>query len=72
MYITAAGGGADGEPAKHGFIAICPMSKAQAKPLTDPVSRERSVDYKLLKEEIAEKMVAFHKDILPGDCGENH
>jgi len=57
MYITAAGEKSDGEKAKHGFIAICPMSKEQTKPLIDPVSQERSADYKLLKEEISEKMV---------------
>ena len=44
MYITAAGEKRDGEKAKHGFIAICPMSKEQTKPLIDPVSQERSAE----------------------------
>jgi all-trans-retinol 13,14-reductase len=63
MYITAAGEKSDG--AKHGFIAICPMSKEQTKPLVDPVSRERSVNYKLLKEEMCEKMVRSIKVSCP-------
>ncbi len=57
MYITAAGEKSDGGKAKHGFIAICPMSKEQTMPLIDPISQERSANYKLLKEEISEKMV---------------
>lgn len=65
MYITAAGGGQDGEPTKHGFIAICPMSKAQAEPLTDPVTRGRAVDYKLRKEELADKMVVSIRTSCP-------
>ncbi|MBA4389741.1 MAG: NAD(P)/FAD-dependent oxidoreductase [Syntrophus sp. (in: bacteria)] len=65
MYITAAGGKHDGEKAKHGFIAICPMSKEQTKPLVDPVSQERSANYKLLKEEMSEKMVRSIKASCP-------
>jgi all-trans-retinol 13,14-reductase len=57
MYITAAGGEQNGEPTKYGFIAICPMSKAQAEPLTDPVTKGHSVDYRFLKEELTDKMV---------------
>ena len=57
MYITAAGEKRDGGKAKQGFIAMCPMSKEQTKPLIDPVSQERSAGYKLLKEEMSEKMV---------------
>jgi all-trans-retinol 13,14-reductase len=57
MYITAAGEEQTGEKVKHGFIAICPMSKEQTKPLVDPLSRKRSANYRLLKEEITEKMV---------------
>jgi all-trans-retinol 13,14-reductase len=63
MYITAAGEKSDG--AKHGFIAICPMSKEQTKPLVDPVSQERSADYKILKEEMCEKMVRSIKVSCP-------
>jgi len=63
MYITAAGEKSDG--GKHGFIAICPMSKEQTKPLVDPVSQERSADYKILKEEMCEKMVRSIKVSCP-------
>ena len=65
MYITAAGEEHTGEKAKHGFIAICPMSKEQTKPLVDPLSQKRSANYKLLKEEIAEKMVRSIKTSCP-------
>lgn len=65
MYITAAGEERDGENAKHGFIAICPMSKEQTKPFVDPASNERSVNYKLLKEEMSEKMVCSIKASCP-------
>jgi all-trans-retinol 13,14-reductase len=65
MYITAAGERSDGGRAKHGLIAICPMSKEQTMPLIDPVSQERSADYKHLKEEIAEKMVRSIKASCP-------
>ena len=65
MYITAAGEKSDGGKAKHGFIAICPMSKEQTKPLIDPVSQERSANYKLLKEEMSEKMVRSIKVSCP-------
>ena len=65
MYITAAGEELDGGKAKHGFIAICPMSKEQTKPLVDPVSQGRSANYKFLKEEIAEKMVRSIKIAYP-------
>jgi all-trans-retinol 13,14-reductase len=65
MYITAAGEKSDGENTKHGFIAICPMSKQQTKPLVDPISQERSADYKLLKEEMSEKMVRSIKASCP-------
>jgi all-trans-retinol 13,14-reductase len=65
MYITAAGERTDNENAKHGFIAICPMSLEQARPLIDPVSQERSADYKNLKEEITEKMVRSIKTSYP-------
>jgi all-trans-retinol 13,14-reductase len=65
MYITAAGGEQNGEPAKHGFIAICPMSKAQAEPLTDPVTKGRSVDYRFLKEELTDKMVGSIRTSCP-------
>jgi all-trans-retinol 13,14-reductase len=64
MYITA-GGERDGGKAKHGFIAICPMSKEQTRPLIDPVLQERSANYKLLKEEIGEKMVRSIKASCP-------
>ncbi len=57
MYITTAGGEHNGESEKHGFIAICPMSKTQTEPLLDPVTKGRSADYRLLKEELADKMV---------------
>jgi all-trans-retinol 13,14-reductase len=57
MYITAAGGEQNGQPAKHGFIAICPMSKTQTEPLTDPFTKGRSVDYRFLKKELIDKMV---------------
>ncbi len=65
MYITAAGERSDGEKTKHGFIAICPMSKEQTKPLVDSVSQERSVHYKLLKEEMTEKMLRSIKASCP-------
>jgi all-trans-retinol 13,14-reductase len=65
MYITAAGEKSDGGKAKHGFIAMCPMSKEQTKPLIDPVSLERSANYKLLKEGMSEKMVRSIKISCP-------
>jgi all-trans-retinol 13,14-reductase len=65
MYITAAGEKRNGEKAKYGFIAICPMSKEQTKSLTDPVSHGRSENYKLLKEEMSEKMVRSIKVSCP-------
>lgn len=65
MYITAAREEHTGEKAKHGFIAICPMSRAQTNPLIDPLSQKRSANYKVLKEEIAEKMVRSIKVSCP-------
>jgi all-trans-retinol 13,14-reductase len=65
MYITAAGEDHTGEKAKHGFVAICPMLKEQTKSLVDPLSQKRSANYKLLKEEIAEKMVRSIRTSCP-------
>jgi all-trans-retinol 13,14-reductase len=65
MYITAAGGERIGETAKHGFIAICPMSKVQAGPLIDPVTKGRSAGYRFMKEELADKMVASIRTSCP-------
>jgi all-trans-retinol 13,14-reductase len=65
MYITAAGEEQTGEKVKRGFIAICPMSKEQTKPLVDPLSQKRSANYNLLKEEMCEKMLRSIKTSCP-------
>ena len=65
MYITAAGEKHDGEKAKHGFIAICPMSKEQTKASRRP--RFTGAFRKLQTPERGDyrKDGALHKSIMP-------
>jgi hypothetical protein len=66
MYITAAGEKRNGEVVKQGFIAICPMSKEQTRPLADTVSQGRSSEYAVLKKEISDEIIGSIRRSYPG------
>ena len=72
MYITAAGEEQRWRKGKAWFY--CHMSHVERtnKPLIDPISQERSANYKLLKEEISRKDGALYKGLVPGDRRKNH
>ena len=54
LYITAAGD--NGGSGKHGFVAICPMSRTQTRCWEDSVSGKRPEGYRLFKNETAERI----------------
>ena len=65
LYITAAGSGSG----KHGFVAICPMLRAQIRSWEDSVSGKRPAEYTVFKNETAERIGRLIEDSCPEIAG---